>query len=61
VVSAKATKDGAAVKVYVELNDVNYPGCKYNLTYLPDQKQLVGTYFQAAMQQTFEVAFEREQ
>lgn len=60
VVSAKATKDGAAIKVYVELNDVNYPGCKYNLTYLPDQRQLVGTYFQAAMQQTYEVAFERE-
>jgi hypothetical protein len=61
VVSAKATKDGAAVKVYLELNDVNYPGCKYNLTYLPAQRQLVGTYFQAAMQQTYEVAFEREQ
>lgn len=61
VVSAKAAKDGAAIKIYVELNDVNYPGCKYNLTYLPDQRQLVGTYFQAAMQQTYEVAFEREQ
>lgn len=61
VVSAKAAKDGAAIKVYVELNDVNYPGCKYNLTYIPDQRQLVGTYFQAAMQQTYEVAFEREQ
>lgn len=61
VVSSKATKDGAAVKVYIELNDVNYPGCKYNLTYLPEQRLLVGTYFQAAMQQTYEVAFEREQ
>jgi hypothetical protein len=61
VVSSKATKEGAAVKVYVELNDVNYPGCKYNLTYLADQRMLVGTYFQAAMQQTYEVAFEREQ
>jgi len=61
VVSAKASKDGAAVKVYVELNDVNYPGCKYNLTYLPTQRQLVGTYFQAALHQTYEVAFEREQ
>ena len=60
VVGARAAKEGAAVKVYLELNDVNYPGCKYNLTYLPDQRQLVGTYFQAAMQQTYEVAFERE-
>lgn len=60
VVAAKAAKEGAAVKVHLELNDVNYPGCKYNLTYLPEQRQLVGTYFQAAMQQTYEVAFERE-
>lgn len=60
VVAARATKEGAAVKLYLELNDVNYPGCKYNLTYLPEQRQLVGTYFQAAMGQTYEVAFERE-
>ncbi|HEY9174120.1 MAG TPA: hypothetical protein VI136_17700 [Verrucomicrobiae bacterium] len=60
VVAAKATKEGAAVKLYLELNDVNYPGCKYNLTYLPEQRQLVGTYFQAALGQTYEVAFERE-
>lgn len=56
---ARAAKEGAAVKVYIELNDVNYPGCQYNLTYLPEQQLLVGTYFQAALQQTYEVAFER--
>jgi len=61
VVAARATKEGAALKVFIELNDVNYPGCQYNLTYLPEQRQLVGTYFQAALRQTFEVAFEREQ
>lgn len=60
VVNSKAEKDGAAVKVYLELDDVNYPGCKYNLTYIPDQRILVGTYFQAAMRQTYDVAFERE-
>jgi hypothetical protein len=60
VVNSKAEKDGAAVKVYIELDDVNYPGCKYNLTYIPDQRILVGTYFQAAMRQTYDVAFERE-
>ncbi len=59
VVGARAAKEGAAVKVYIELNDVNYPGCQYNLTYLPEQRLLVGTYFQAALQQTYEVAFER--
>jgi hypothetical protein len=49
------------VKVHLELNDVNYPGCKYNLTYIPAQRQLMGTYFQAAMLRTYEVAFVREQ
>jgi len=60
VTSAVAKRDGAATKVLIELNDVNYPGCKYNLTYIPDKDWLAGTYFQAAMGQTFEVAFERE-
>lgn len=59
VSSALARKDGSATKVLVELNDVNYPGCKYNLTYIPGKDVLVGTYFQAAMQETFDVGFER--
>ena len=59
VVSSVARVEGAAAKVFLELNDVNYPGCKYDLTYIPDRDWLVGTYFQAALQQTFEVVFER--
>ena len=59
VVSSVARLEGAAAKVFLELNDVNYPGCKYDLTYIPDRDWLVGTYFQAALQQTFEVVFER--
>ena len=59
VVSSVAKQDGPAAKVYLELNDVNYPGCKYDLTYIPGQDILVGTYFQAAIQQTFDVVFER--
>ena len=60
IASAVARKDGAATKVLIELNDVNYPGCKYNLTYIPNKELLVGTYYQAAMRETFEVGFERE-
>jgi hypothetical protein len=59
VVNSVAKHDGPAVKVYLELNDVNYPGCKYDLTYLPNRDLLVGTYFQAALQQTFDVFFQR--
>lgn len=52
--------EGGVVKVDVELRDVNYPGCLYKLSYLPETDRLVGTYFQAQMQQTHEVAFVRE-
>jgi hypothetical protein len=56
--AAALYKDGAA-KVFVELRDQNYPGCTYNLTYDPQSDQLYGQYFQAAMQQTFDVTFAR--
>lgn len=56
---AEVTKDGAATKVFIVLEDANYPGCKYNLTYIPDGDRLAGTYFQAALGETFDVFFER--
>ena len=56
---AEVKMDGAAVKIFVELNDYNYPGCKYNLTYIPKQDRLVGTYYQAALRETYDVMFER--
>ena len=59
IASAVAREDGAATKVFTELNDVNYPGCKYDLTSIPNKELLVGTYYQAAMRETFEVGFER--
>jgi hypothetical protein len=45
--------------VFVELRDVNYPGSTYTLAYDPKSDQLYGEYFQAALQQTFNVTFER--
>jgi hypothetical protein len=59
VAKAEVKKEGAATKVFIELNDVSYPGCKYNLTYIPGEEQLVGTYYQAAMQETYEIGFVR--
>jgi hypothetical protein len=52
-------KDGA-IAVFVELRDVNYPGSTYTLQYDPASDRLVGIYYQAAMQQQFEVEFIRE-
>ena len=59
VSQARALKDGDVTKVFIELRDVNYPGCTYSLSYDPKNDQLFGTYFQAAMNQTFDVAFAR--
>jgi hypothetical protein len=56
---AEATQDGGATKVFVELRDVNYPGSTYTLVYQPENDQLAGIYYQAALQQQFDVFFER--
>jgi len=47
--------------VFVELRDTNYPGSTYTLDYDPAADRLKGIYFQAALQQQFEVEFERTQ
>jgi hypothetical protein len=49
------------LRVFVELNDVNYPGSTYTLFYFPEQDRLAGNYFQAVHKQTFEVFFVRQE
>lgn len=56
---ASAERDGATLKLFVELRDVNYPGSTYKLTWDQDNDQLVGQYFQAALGETHEVQFVR--
>jgi hypothetical protein len=56
---AEASREGAALRVFVELRDVNYPGATYTLTYDPGGDQLKGVYFQPALQQSFDVVFVR--
>jgi hypothetical protein len=53
----RRTKDGMII--YVELRDINYPGSTYNLRYNPSSDRLEGIYFQAALQQQYEVEFVR--
>ena len=59
VEKAEASRDGGAVKVVIELRDVNYPGSTYNLAYDAQSDQLVGIYYQAVFRQQFEVVFVR--
>jgi hypothetical protein len=54
------SKEGQAVKVYVELRDVNYPGSNYTLIYDVGSDRLVGRYFQAVARETFDVSFVRQ-
>lgn len=52
--------EGAAIKVDLELRDENYPGCLYKLTYDPSRDVLAGTYFQAQLQETYQIEFARQ-
>lgn len=59
VSKAEATREGGAIKVFIELRDTGYPGCTYTLTYDPQTDRLKGIYFQTAIQQKFDVIFLR--
>ena len=56
---AEASQEGTTTKVFIELRDTNYPGSTYTLTYDPPSDQLKGVYFQATLQQSFDVVFVR--
>lgn len=59
VARAEASREGPALKVFVELRAPGYPGSTYTLTYDEPRDRLEGVYFQAALGQSFEVAFVR--
>lgn len=56
---AEASEKDSGVQLLVELQDQGYPGCVYTLNYQPDSDSLVGSYFQAALRENFDVVFER--
>jgi hypothetical protein len=59
VVRAEVTRDGSALKLFVELRGAGYPGSTYTLTYDPKGDQLAGVYFQAVLRQSLDVTFVR--
>lgn len=59
VARAQAALDGTTLKVFIELQDVNYPGSTYTLVYGPGSDYFAGIYYQALQQQSFEVNFVR--
>ena len=59
VSKAEVSRDGVALRVFLELRGAGYPGSTYTLTYEPRSDSLTGVYFQAVMQQKFDVIFQR--
>jgi len=57
---AQASRDGATMRVFLELTAGGYSGSTYELAYDPASDRLKGTYFQAVMKQKFDVYFERK-
>ncbi len=45
------------IKLFIQLQDKGYEGSTYTLFYFAEKDALVGFYYQAAMDQTFEVVF----
>ncbi len=56
---AEATRDGKTLKLFFELRAGGYNGSTYTLSYDPVSDVLKGVYFQAVMQQKFDVYFMR--
>ena len=48
------------LKLLIKLQDKGYPGSTYTLYYYAEKDALAGFYYQAAMEQTFEVVFIRK-
>jgi hypothetical protein len=56
----ETAEQGGMVQVMVELQDVNYPGSTYVLSYDHTRDILEGIYFHPATKQSYEVGFVRQ-
>ncbi|MCX7827134.1 MAG: hypothetical protein N2689_16515, partial [Verrucomicrobiae bacterium] len=56
VARAEASGEGGNMRLTIELRDAGYPGCIYKLAFDKAKDQLVGTYFQAAQNETYDIA-----
>jgi len=56
----EAAQQGGVVQVLIELQDVNYPGSTYVLSYDRTQDMLKGIYFHPVSKQSYEIGFVRQ-
>lgn len=59
VAKALVSREGGVLRVFLELRGARYDGSTYTLTYDPTGDRLSGVYFQAVLNQKFEVIFQR--
>ena len=57
---ANVSDENGVIKLFIELRGQGYPGSTYTLKYNPELGVLVGVYFQAAIQQSFDVIFQKK-
>ena len=57
--STVSEEDGI-IELFIELQGQGYPGSTYTLRYNPTYDAMVGIYFQAVIQQPFDVIFQRK-
>jgi hypothetical protein len=60
IVEANISEWKGLSKLFIKLDDVGYPGSTYTLYYYAEKDALAGFYYQAVLQQTFEVVFLRK-
>jgi hypothetical protein len=59
VSKAFAQLEGNLIKLFIQLDDVGYPGAIYNLLYAPERDIMIGTYYQPLAKGVFDVIFKR--
>jgi len=59
VAKAEMSQEGPVTRVFIELRDKGYDGSTYTLVYDPGSDQFKGIYYQATLQQRFDVFFVR--
>lgn len=60
VVEAAISTEQSLIKLFIKFQDKNYEGSTYKLYYYAEKDALVGFYYQAALDRTFEVIFLRK-
>ena len=57
---SNVSEEDGVIELFIELRGQGYPGSTYTLKYNPEHDVMVGIYFQAVVQQTFDVIFQRK-